>query len=95
MTAACEHSSVEPSCFLEALDLEYARIRNRMKIYILRWHLARYPVDLLRVWWRKEGGMPHPTRLRAFDSYKVGEKPGTLYKGPSHRPKLRLMEGGK
>ena len=83
-----------PSCFLEMLDIEYERIRRRMKIYILRWHLARYPVDLLRVWWRKERGMPHATRQRAFESYKAGKKPGPLYKGPSHWPKLRVIAGG-
>jgi hypothetical protein len=83
-----------PSCFLEVLDIEYERIRRRLKIYILRWHLARYPVDLLPVWWRKERGMPHATSQRAFESYKNGEKPGALYKGPPDRPKLRVIEGG-
>ena len=89
------HACSEPSSFLEALDSEYMRTRNRMKIYILRWHLSRYPVDLLRVWWRKEGSMPWPTMQRAFELYRAGEKPGPLFKGPSHFPKLKVIDGGR
>ena len=89
------HACSEPSNFLEALDIEYVRVRNRMMVYMLRWHLARYPVDLLRFWFRKEGGMPNPTRQRAFESYRAGEKPGRLYKGPSHWPKLKIIDGGR
>jgi hypothetical protein len=85
----------QPTSFLEALDFESLKIRNRMKTYILRYHLARYPVDLLRFWWRREGGMPNPTRQLAFNAYKGGVKPGPLYKGPPHWPKLKMIEGGK
>ena len=89
-----EHASIEPSCFLEALDLEYVRTRNRMMIYILRYCLARYPVDLLQYWWRKTGGVPDSIRYLAFQAYKAGAKPGRLYRGPSHWPRLRVIEGG-
>ena len=89
------HARAEPSCFLEALDLEYTRTRNRLMIYMLRYHLARYPVDLLRYWFRREGGMPNPTMQRAFESYRAGEKPGPLYKGPPWKPQLRIIEGGR
>jgi hypothetical protein len=65
-----------------------------MMIYMLRWHLARYPVDLLRYWFRREGGMPAPTRQSAFRSYAAGEQPGRLFRGPLHFPKLRVIDGG-
>jgi hypothetical protein len=89
-----ENSDVGPKSLLEALDFESLKTRNRMMTYIQRYHLARYPVDLLRYWWRREGGMPHPSRQLAFRAYKAGEKPRPLYKGPPHWPKLKVIEGG-
>jgi hypothetical protein len=95
MTTACNQSSTEPSCFQELLEQEYLRARNRMMIYILRYHLSRYPKDLLRSWWRDEGCMPWPTSQLAFAAYKAGMKPGRLYRGAPHRPQLRLIRGGQ
>jgi hypothetical protein len=85
----------EPSCFLEALDLEWWRIRDRMKRFLLRWHLSKYPKDLLRSWWDRDRCMPWSTSQLAFKAYSAGEKPGPLFKGPPHWPKLKLIAGGK
>ena len=81
----------QPATFLD----ELYRYRDVLKRYNLRYHLARYPKDLLAIWWRKEGCLPHPTSKIAFESFRRGEKPGRLYQGPPHRTQLKLIEGGK
>jgi hypothetical protein len=95
MTEPCEQSNTGPSSFVEALDEEYRRLRNKMMTYIFRYHLSKYPTDLVHFWWTKEGGMPWPTSQLAFKAYKAGKKPGQLFKGPPQRPKLKVIEGGK
>lgn len=95
MTESCEQSSVEPSSFVEALDLECWRIRDRMRRFLLRYHLSKYPKDLLRLWWDRDRCMPWPTSQLAFKAYKAGEKSGYLYKGPPHRAQLKVINGGK
>jgi hypothetical protein len=40
-----------PKTFFEELQ----QLKRRMKIYNLRWHLARFPKDLLAHSWRVEG----------------------------------------
>jgi hypothetical protein len=95
MEIATQNHREAPSCFHEALEQEYLRIRNKMKTYIIRYHLSKYPKDLLRFWWTNEGGMPWPTSQLAFKAYKAGKKPGHLFKGPPQRPKLKVIEGGK
>jgi hypothetical protein len=95
MTESCKDLDAGPSCFHEALDQEWHRIRNRMMRYLFRDILSKYPVDLVRVWWTREGCMPWPMSQLAFERYKAGHKPGPLYKGPPHRPQLKVIEGGK
>ena len=95
MTEPCEQPNTGPSCFHEALHEEWLRIRNKMMRYLFRYHLSRYPKDLLHFWWTHEGCLPWPTSQLAFECYRRGEKPGPLYKGPPHRPKLKVIEGGK
>ena len=94
MAEPLEQPNSGPSCWVEALDLEYARIRNRMMRYRFRYHLSKYPADLVRFWWRKEGCLPWSTSQLAFEAYKAGAKPGPLSKEPSHWPKLRVIAGG-
>jgi hypothetical protein len=95
MTESCKQSNAGPSCFVEALDFEYLRIRNEMMRYNFRYHLAKYPTDLVRFWWDHERCLPWATSQLAFEAYKAGRKPGHLYKGPPHFPKLRIIDGGK
>jgi hypothetical protein len=83
-----------PQCFMDELDLLY----HSMKIYNLRDHLGRYPVDLVRYWWRNENHLPGPTSLLAHGRYRAGAPPcRKLYKGPPHfvKPSLRVIDGGK
>jgi hypothetical protein len=77
---ASAKTRAEPSCFLEALGLEWWRIRDRMKRFLLRYYLSKYPKDLLRSWWDRDRCMPWPTSQLAFKAYKAGEKPGPLFK---------------
>ena len=77
------------------MDLEWLRIRNRMMRFLFRYHLSKYPKDLLRLWWTRDRCMPWPTSQLAFEAYKAGKKPEHLYKGPPHRPQLKAIEGGK
>jgi hypothetical protein len=90
-----DHGDTGPTCFQELFEQEYRRIRNGMMAYIFRYHLARYPKDLLRDWWRKEGCMPWATSQLAFEAYKAGMKSGRLYRGAPHRPQLKVIEGGR
>jgi hypothetical protein len=95
MIGPCENPDIGPSSFVEALDEEHRRIRNKMMRYNFRYHLSKYPADLVRFWWDHERCLPWPTSKLAFESYKAGKKPGHLYRGPRHRPKLKLIEGGR
>jgi hypothetical protein len=81
----------EPMTFRD----ELLRTKHSMIRYNMRHHLSRYPKDLVRFWWSDEGDLPWPTSWLAYESYTRGEKPGPLYKGPPHRPKLKVIEGGK
>jgi hypothetical protein len=90
-----EQPNGDPSCFVKALNLEWWRSRNKHMTYLFRYHLSRYPKDLLREWWDRDRCLPWVTSKLAFQAYKAGEKPGHLYKGPPHRPKLKVVEGGK
>ena len=83
-----------PSDFHEALGQEYLRIRNRMMRYLFRYHLSKYPADLIRYWWTREGCLPWLTSQPAFKAYQRGEKPGPLYKGPPWWPQLKVIQGG-
>jgi hypothetical protein len=76
------------------------RLMRAMKVYNMRDHLARYPKDLLRLWWDEEGDLPRVTSSRAYQRYANGEPPRRkLYKEPCEgygfKPKLRVIEGGK
>jgi hypothetical protein len=86
-----------PTCFVEQLDWEWRRIRSKHMRYIFRYLLSKYPADLLRSWWRKDGSMPWFATQFAFKAFKAGTKPSDfrLYKGPAHFPKFILMDGGK
>jgi hypothetical protein len=92
MIETSEQLNSGPSCFVEELDLEWRRIRNRMMRYLFRYHLSKYPKDLLREWWKRDRCLPWVTSKLAFEAYKAGKKPGHLYKGQPHRPKLKLLK---
>jgi hypothetical protein len=81
----------EPETFLD----ELYRVRNRLHRYNLRFHLARFPKDLLAQWWRKDGMLPRATSRVAYQNYKAGAAPGKLYRGPLARPQLRIIDGDK
>jgi hypothetical protein len=83
--------SAAPETFYDDL----LEAKRRMKVYNLRWTLARYPVDLVRHWWRVDGDLPYATSRHAYAAFKRGEKPGSLYRGAPHWPKLRVMRGGR
>jgi hypothetical protein len=91
-----DYADTGPICFVQQLDLEYRRIRNKHMRYIFRYLLSKYPRDLLSFWWKKEG-LPWFATQSAFKEFKAGTKPGDfrLYKGPSHFPKFTLVDGGK
>jgi hypothetical protein len=95
MTEPLEQSPTGPSSFVQMLEWEYDRIRDKLMTYIFRYHLSKYPKDLLRFWWTHEGCMPWATCQLAFEAYRAGKKPGPLYKGPPHRPQLKVIEGGR
>jgi hypothetical protein len=95
MTKLCEQSDAGPSCFHEVLEHEYRRIRNKHMRYIFRYLLSKYPKDLLSSWWKNDGCMPWAATQLAFNAYRAGKKPGQLYKGPPHWPKLKVIEGGR
>jgi hypothetical protein len=83
--------ATQQTTFLE----ELYRYRDVLHRYNFRYHLACYPKDLLAMWWRKEGCLPWPTSRVAFESFSAGKKPGHLYRGPPHWPKLKVITGGK
>ena len=97
MIDPAEYADTGPTCFVEQFDLECRRIRSNYLRYIFRYLLSKYPADLLRSWWRKDGSMPWFATQFAFKAFKAGAKPGDfrLYKGPAHFPKFTLMDGGK
>jgi hypothetical protein len=95
MTEPFEQSTTGPSCFVEVLDEEYLRIRNKMMRYNFRYHLSKYPADLVRLWWDHERCLLWPTSQLAFEAYKSGKKPGHLYKGPPWKAKFAVIDGGK
>jgi hypothetical protein len=80
-----------PTCFIEELH----RYRDVLKRYNLRYHLARYPKDVLAMWWRKDGCLPFVTSQFAFESYKAGKPPGRLYRGAPWKTQLRVIDGDK
>jgi hypothetical protein len=92
-----DYADTGPTCFVQHLDSEYRRIRNKHMRFLFRYHLSKYPIDLVQFWWRKEGAMPWVTSLSAFKVFKAGAKAADfrLYKGPSHFPKFALVDGGK
>jgi hypothetical protein len=97
MIDPAEYADTGPTCFVEQFDLECRRIRSKHMRFIFRYLLSKYPADLLRSWWRKDGHMPFAVTQPAFKAFKAGTKPGDfrLYKGPAHFPKFILMDGGK
>jgi hypothetical protein len=94
MTERATSSTAGPSCFVEALDEEYQRARRKMMRYNFRYHLSKYPKDLLRFWWDHDRCLPWVTSQFAFEAYKSGTKPGPLYKGPPHKTQLKVIDGG-
>jgi hypothetical protein len=92
---ATSNPNGEPSCFVEALNLEWWRIRNKMMRFLFRYHLSKYPKDLLRLWWDRDRCMPWSTSQLAFEAYKAGKPPGKLYRGPPWKTQLRLIQGDK
>ena len=79
-----------PHTFLE----ELYRYRDVLHRYNFRYHLARYPKDLVAYWWRKENILPQPSSKLALKSFKAGEPAGRLYRGPLWKPQLRVIQGG-
>ena len=83
--------SAAPRTFSDELH----RLFCAMKIYNMRYHLAIFPKDLVRSWW-KEGDLPAPTSQLAYLAYKAGFEPRRrLYRGPPHKPQLKIIDGGK
>ncbi|MGY8660952.1 hypothetical protein Q3C01_01120 [Bradyrhizobium sp. UFLA05-109] len=74
---------------------EIRRYRRSLARWNLRYHLSKYPRDLLRYWIDEEGALPVGTCSTAFRAWQAGVKPGRLYKGPPWRPQLRVVAGGK
>jgi hypothetical protein len=97
MIDPADYVDTGPISFATQLDWEWRRIRNKHMRFLFRYHLSKYPIDLVQFWWRKERAMPWSTSQLAFGAYKAGAKAGDfrLYKGPSHFPKLTLVDGGK
>jgi hypothetical protein len=95
MTATSEQPDGGPRSFAEALDWEWHRVRDKMMTYLFRYHVSKYPNDLVRYWWMHEGCMPWPTSKLAFEAYKADVKPGPLYKEPRWKPKFTVIEGDK
>jgi hypothetical protein len=91
-----DYADTGPACFVQQLDWEWRRIRNRHMRYIFRYLLSKYPKDLLSFWWKNDGCMPWAATKLAFEAFKAGIKPGDfqLYKGPPHRPQLKIIDGG-
>jgi hypothetical protein len=96
MTGPCEQPNAGPTCFVEALEHEYRRIRNKHMRYIFRYLLSKYPKDLLSSWWKNDGSMPWAVTQCAFKAYEAGIKSGDfrLYKGPRWKPQLKIIDGG-
>jgi hypothetical protein len=65
--------------------------------YIFRYLLSNIPKDPLSSWWKNDGSMPWAATQLAFKAYQAGANAADfrLYNGPSHFPKLTLMDGGK
>jgi hypothetical protein len=74
---------------------ELRRYERALMTYCYRHYLATYPKDLLRWHLRTNGAIPSLVASCAFDAWKVGKKPGPLYKGPPHFPQLRVIDGGR
>jgi len=79
-----------PESFMD----EISRFKRPLIIYNIKWHLARFPKDLVRHWWDDHGGLPHATSQLAYGAYKAGRKPGPLFKGPPWKLQLRVIAGG-
>ncbi len=75
-----------PETFAAELKRITRPITRSMKIFNMRYHLSRYPRDLVAFWWRIEGDLPYLTSRIAFEAFKRGEKPRTLHKGPPEWP---------
>jgi hypothetical protein len=87
--------SLHPAIGPETFHGELRRFACRLRRYNMRWHLAIFPRDLVRTWWKVDRCMPWPTSNAAYWDYKAGRLPRRrLFKGPSHFPQLRLIEGG-
>jgi hypothetical protein len=97
VSEACEQEAGLPTCFVELLNAEYARLRNKHMRFIFRYLLSKYPKDLLSSWWKKDGSMPWAATQFAFKAYQAGVKPSDfrLYKGPPHKTQLKLLDGGR
>jgi hypothetical protein len=92
-----DYSDIGPTSFATQLDWEWRRIRNKLMRYMFRYLLSKYPKDLLSSWWKEEGSMPWFATQFAFRAYQAGQKTSDfrLYKGPPHKPKLKLIDGGR
>lgn len=81
-----------PQSFRDELDALF----RVMKIYNLRHHLAMFPRDLVREWFDEGGDMRQPTSRLVYIAWKRGVAPRRrLYKGPPHRPQLKVISGEK
>jgi hypothetical protein len=90
-TSAAIHPAVGPDTFYG----ELRRFERRLQRYNLRWHLATFPRDLVRAWWKSGRRMPWPTSNAAYEAFKAGRPPSRcLFSGPSHFPQLRVIDGG-
>jgi hypothetical protein len=83
-----------PAAVPESFVDEIWRFKRPLIIYNMRWHLARFPRDLIDHWWNECGGLPWPTSNVAYRAWKAGERPGKLYRGALWKPALRVIEGG-
>jgi hypothetical protein len=79
-----DYQDTGPTCFVQQLDFEWRRIRNKHMRYIFRYLLSKYPKDLLSSWWKEEGSMPWFATQFAFHAYQAGVQTNAfrLYKGP-------------
>jgi hypothetical protein len=76
---------------------ELAHFGRAMKRYALRWHLARFPIGLLREWMSADSKtLFWPTSDAAYADWKAGLPPSRrLFRGKPQRPQLRIVAGGK
>ena len=66
-----------------------------MKRWCIRWHLNRYPVELLRHWMDSDRSMlGWPTADAAYADWRAGlPAPRRLFKSKPPRPQLRVVGG--